>query len=122
MSFGSKILEYKEEFLKDFDELLRIPSVSAEGSLKSKEALNWILEKAESFGLLTKNIDGKAGHAELGNGGKICATLTHLDVVPAGEGWDCDPFALTVKDGKYLGRGVSDDKGCALITLYCLRA
>lgn len=122
MSFGSKILEYKEEFLKDFDELLRIPSVSAEGSLKSKEALNWMLEKAESFGLVTKNIDGKAGHAELGNDGKICATLTHLDVVPAGEGWDCDPFALTVKDGKYLGRGVSDDKGCALITLYCLRA
>ncbi len=122
MSFGSKILEYKEEFLKDFDELLRIESVSADGNAKSKEALNWILEKAESFGLISKNIDNKAGHAELTAGEKICATLTHLDVVPAGEGWDCNPFALTIKDGKYLGRGVADDKGCALITLYCLRA
>ncbi len=122
MSFGSKIIDYKEEFLRDFDELLRIESVSADGNAKSREALNWMLQKAESFGLVTKDIDGKAGHVQLGQGGKICATLTHLDVVPAGDGWDCEPFALTEKDGKYLGRGVADDKGCALITLYCLRA
>lgn len=122
MSFGEKILDYKEEFLKDFDELLRIESVSADGNAKSREALEWMLKKAEDFGLVAKNIEGKAGHAEITAGEKVCATLTHLDVVPAGEGWDCEPFCLTVKDGKYLGRGVADDKGCALITLYCLRA
>lgn len=121
MSFSEKILEYKDEILKDLDELLRIRSVYSEDPKKCKEALHWMLKKAESFGLLTKNIDNKAGHAELGEGGKLCATLTHLDVVPAGENWDCEPFALTQKDGKLLGRGVADDKGCALITLYCLR-
>ena len=100
MMFSEKILEYKDEILKDLDELLRIRSVYSENPQKCKEALHWILKKAEDFGLVTKNIDNKAGHAELGQGGKLCATLTHLDVVPAGENWDCEPFALTKKDGK----------------------
>ncbi|MDO4419690.1 MAG: hypothetical protein Q4B92_04925, partial [Ruminococcus sp.] len=78
MSFGSKILEYKEELLKDLDELIRIESVSSENPEKCTEALNWMLNKAESFGLITKNIDNKAGHAQLGDGGLLCATLTHL--------------------------------------------
>lgn len=121
MSFGSKILNYKDELLKDLDELLRIESVSSESPEKCTEALHWMLGKAESFGLTTKNIDNKAGHAELGAGGLLCATLTHLDVVPASSGWDTNPFELTRKDGRLLGRGVADDKGAALITLYCLR-
>ncbi|MGN0452883.1 MAG: Sapep family Mn(2+)-dependent dipeptidase [Ruminococcus sp.] len=122
MSFGSKILDYKEDILKDLDELIRIKSVSSRDTKACKEALNWMLKKAESFGLTAKNIDNKAGHAELGEGGKLCATLTHLDVVPEGTGWDTEPFALTQKDGMLLGRGVADDKGCALLTLYCLKA
>lgn len=121
MSFGEKILNYKEDILKDLDELLRIRSVYAEDPQKCKDALDWMLKKAESFGLVTKNIDNKAGHVELGNGGKLCATLTHLDVVPAGDNWDCEPFELTQKDGKLIGRGVADDKGAALLTLYCLK-
>ena len=28
----------------------------------------------------------------------------HLDVVPAGEGWSCDPFAAEVEDGLLVGR------------------
>ena len=121
MSFGNKIRDYKEELLKDLDELIRIESVSSEHPDKCVEALNWMLNKAESFGLITRNIDNKAGHVQLGEGGKLCATLTHLDVVPASSGWDTNPFELTRKDGRLLGRGVADDKGCALITLYCLR-
>lgn len=36
---------------------------------------------------------------------------THIDVVPAGEGWSGDPFQLRVEDGKAIGRGVMDAKG-----------
>jgi len=36
--------------------------------------------------------------------------LAHYDVVPAGEGWDFDPFKPFIKDGRVYGRGASDDK------------
>jgi acetylornithine deacetylase len=36
----------------------------------------------------------------------------HTDVVPVdGQAWDTDPFALTLKDGRFYGRGTSDMKG-----------
>ena len=35
----------------------------------------------------------------------------HMDVVPAGDGWDTDPFEVTLKDEKLYGRGTSDNKG-----------
>jgi len=34
----------------------------------------------------------------------------HLDVVPAGEGWDGDPFAGEIDDGILVGRGANDMK------------
>jgi len=34
----------------------------------------------------------------------------HLDVVPPGDGWDCDPFEGKVEDGLLIGRGANDMK------------
>src|SRR5436309_11910672 len=34
----------------------------------------------------------------------------HLDVVPAGEGWNGDPFGAEVSDGLLVGRGANDMK------------
>lgn len=34
----------------------------------------------------------------------------HVDVVPAGEGWDCDPYEAIEKDGYIYGRGTQDMK------------
>ena len=114
---------YKQEFLNDLNELIAIPSVSAEGAEVPASALEWMLKKAEIFGLKTKNIDNIAGHAEYGDGELLCGVLTHLDVVPANKKeWSCEPFALTRRDGRMYGRGVVDNKGPALAALYCLRA
>ena len=52
----------------------------------------------------------------------MSAVLAHVDVVPAGDGWDSDPFTLTQKGDLLFGRGVLDDKGAALMALYCLKA
>jgi acetylornithine deacetylase/succinyl-diaminopimelate desuccinylase-like protein len=43
--------------------------------------------------------------------------LAHIDVVPAGDGWQHDPFKLTEIDGAFHGRGVLDDKAMAAIFL-----
>jgi len=127
MSFGSKILNYREDILKDLAELITIPSVRSEaeeGMPFGKEpakALNRILDMANHMGFVTKNIGNYAGHAEYGEGDEVAAVVAHVDIVPAGEGWDTDPFTLTRKGNLYFGRGAADDKGAAIVALYCLK-
>ncbi len=79
-------------------------------------------ELAESYGLKAKNVDYYAAHAEIGEGEGNAVVMAHLDVVPAGEGWSTDPFTMVIKDGKAYGRGVTDNKGAAIVALHCLRA
>ncbi|GGH21715.1 acetylornithine deacetylase [Cribrihabitans marinus] len=45
----------------------------------------------------------------------------HTDVVPVdGQPWDSDPFTVTERDGKYLGRGTCDMKGFDAIAIWAL--
>lgn len=62
----------------------------------------------------------------LGNDSKkptVCV-YGHLDVQPAlkSDGWDTEPFELTLKDGKLYGRGSTDDKGPAISWLHVVEA
>ena len=43
--------------------------------------------------------------------------LAHIDVVPAGDGWQHHPFKLIESDGYFHGRGVIDNKAMAAIFL-----
>jgi succinyl-diaminopimelate desuccinylase len=45
-----------------------------------------------------------------GSGSPHFGFAGHLDVVPAGDGWNCDPFQALVEDGLLIGRGASDMK------------
>ena len=120
--FGNKILDFKDELLKDLNTLLSFESVDGEKNDECDNALNFILKRAEDFGLTGERTTDKSGHITLGDSGKLCGVLTHLDVVPAGNSWSVPPYALTEKDGRLYGRGIADDKGAALVTLYCLKA
>lgn len=122
MKFGDKILEYQDELFDDLNKLLSLESVDGEKTEECKKALDFILSRAEDFGLKAEEVTDKSGHVEMGSGGMLCGVLSHLDVVPAGNNWSVNPFALTEKDGRLYGRGVADDKGAALVNLYCLRA
>lgn len=46
-----------------------------------------------------------------GDGGRHFAFAGHVDVVPAGSGWQGDPFGGSVADGLVHGRGAVDMKG-----------
>lgn len=122
MLFGDKILKYKDEILADLNTLISIQSIDGEKNDECDKALEFILKRAKDFGLASSRVTEKSAHVELGNGGKLCGVLSHLDVVPAGSNWSVSPYVLTQKDGRLYGRGIADDKGAALINLYCLRA
>ncbi len=122
MDITEKIMEYKEDMLRDIDRLIRIRSVSSTNPEAASKALEYILKRADEMGFATKNIDNIAGHVEYGEGSEIAAVLAHVDVVPAGDGWSVEPYQLTEKDGRYYGRGIVDDKGPAVAALYCLKA
>ena len=49
--------------------------------------------------------------ASLGSGAPVLGVICHLDTVPPGQGWEGDPFAAAVRDGKLYGRGSCDNKG-----------
>jgi len=121
---------YRDDILADLAKLIAIPSIAEpyDGGKEhpfgneSYNALKFILSRAEEMGFKTGIVDNVAGYAEIGEGNDYCAVLTHVDVVPAGEGWNTPPFELTERDGVLFGRGVADDKSAAIISLYCLKA
>ena len=78
------------------------------------------LRIAEEMGFRTVNLDNYCGYAEMGEGGDIIGIAAHLDIVPAGEGWETDPFTVTRVGDTVYGRGVSDDKGAVIASLYAM--
>lgn len=123
-----KVLEYRDAIVGDLQALIAIPSVkgdSAPGAPfgpEARRALDFMLRRGEQLGFETKNADGYAGHVQYGSSGPIVGVLNHLDVVPAGDGWQHEPFGGEIDDGCVFGRGASDNKGPAVASLYCLRA
>ena len=80
------------------------------------EAAQFLAELFRCDGFSTEIDQYKPGRAniiaKLENGsGPVFAFNTHMDVVPAGEGWSSDPFSLRERDGKLFGRGACDAKG-----------
>ncbi|MCL2675448.1 MAG: Sapep family Mn(2+)-dependent dipeptidase [Firmicutes bacterium] len=117
----------KDIILNDLKELIAIKSVLSDPQDAApfgpgcKSALDWFLDKANSYGLATGQSEGYCGWAEYGEGTECVAALCHLDIVPAGEDWATNPFKLTIRDSKLLGRGVTDDKGSAVMCLHALK-
>ena len=129
-SIDAFVEENRDNILRDITRLVAVPSV--EGAPEPgapfgpgpKAALAKAREIADELGLDTFNADSYIGWAETGriaDGQKFLATITHTDVVPEGNGWDADPYTVRVRDGWLLGRGVADDKGPAVLTLYAAK-
>ena len=85
-------------------------------------AKEYVLELAKSFGMRAEDVPGKYAYIEIGEGPRLIGILSHLDVVPAGDGWTQDPFRGEIVDGKIYGRGTTDDKGPTIAVLYAMKA
>lgn len=127
MDFKEIVREYESKMIEDLFGLLSIESVRTEGTKEApvgqgpKDALLYMLSLGERDGMTTKVVDNLAGHIELGNGKDLFGILGHVDVVPAGSGWDTNPFKPEIKDGYIFARGVQDDKGPTIAAYYAMK-
>lgn len=128
-SIDSFIAANERNIVRDIGRLVSInsvldPSTASEDKPFGEgpaKALELGLEIAGELGLDTCNCENYIGYASIGDNEDYLATIAHLDVVPAGEGWTGDPFTLREREGYLIGRGVMDDKGPSVLTLYALK-
>ncbi|EOT38411.1 dipeptidase PepV [Enterococcus dispar] len=119
----------KDDLLKDLFDLLRINSERDDSKKTAdapfgpgpKDALKHMLAYGQRDGFTVKNVDNYAGHIEFGQGDETLGIFGHMDVVPAGDGWDTDPYEPELKDGKIFARGSSDDKGPSMAAYYGMK-
>lgn len=117
----------EKTLLDDLGEIIAIKSVYSEPADGApygegcRQALQWFVDKARSYGLKAENMDNYCAYAEYGEGKECIGVLAHLDVVPAGNGWATDPFKMVEEGGKVYGRGVGDDKGSVVVCLHALK-
>ncbi|MGT2887217.1 dipeptidase PepV [Streptococcus didelphis] len=129
IDFKAEVDKRKEAMLEDLMNMLRINSERDDSQADEKhpfgpgpvKALEHFLAMAERDGYKTRNIDNYAGDFEFGQGDQVLGIFGHLDVVPAGSGWDTAPYEPVIKDNKIYARGSSDDKGPTLACYYALK-
>lgn len=122
----------EQEMFNDLRGLLQIHTINHNCGPGTEEmplgegvynALQYVLKLAQKMGFKTKMLDGYSIWIEAGEGEKLVANLCHVDTVPVEEaGWLADPFDATLIDGKVYGRGICDDKGPTILSLYALKA
>lgn len=118
------MLPDRARMIRELSALVAIPTENPPG--REVEAATVIAGMLEAIGLcvaLDSYDQGRTNvEARLDNGpGPVFAFNTHIDTVPAGEGWSSDPFVLTERDGFVFGRGACDCKGPLVSMLEAVR-
>jgi len=93
---------------------------------REAEAAAWLKAEMAAMGFDAATSDVMPGRTNvvglLANGpGPSFAFNTHIDVVPAGEGWSSDPFKLRQSGERLYGRGACDAKGPMAAMLEAMR-
>ena len=110
--------------LNIFERLIGFNTISANPNIDLMAYVSGVLAEAGIESVLIKDASGgKANlYATVGPAGVGGVMLSgHTDVVPIeGQTWTQAPFALTLQDGRYYGRGAADMKGfvaCAIAAM-----
>ena len=121
--------QYHDDLLKNLGEFVAINSVLDEETVSKENpfgqgvtnALTYIANLAQDDGFEVRNYANKVVEIICGEGKNI-TILAHADVVPAGTGWDQEPFQMVDHGDRLTGRGVADDKGPLLAAYYAMKA
>lgn len=99
-------------------ELVATPSVSG-----AEEAVARVVEaRAQTWGLdVVRDASGVRVELCGPTPGPTLALVSHLDVVPPGEGWTRDPFAPAIEGDRLYGRGSGDAKASVAAMLCAAR-
>jgi len=118
-----KLIEQnKEEFLKDLERLVLIPSISFDGFdphqlTLAADATVELLKKSGFSNVQKLSVPGApdAVYGDVLVDPKLLTLLlyAHYDVQPVGDEslWHSSPFIPTQRNGRLFGRGTADDKG-----------
>ncbi|MCM3734428.1 dipeptidase PepV [Bacillus cytotoxicus] len=129
INWMQEVEKRKDALIHDVQQFLQIKSVWEEETAKEgapfgegvAKALSFMLDKGETDGFLSKNLEGYAGHLEMGQGEEIVGILCHVDVVPEGDGWTTPAYSADIRDGKIFARGAIDDKGPTMAAYYAMK-
>lgn len=108
-------------------ELAELVAINSENPPGGEHVVaTWICDVLKPLGFEAALIEFAPGRfnleARLANGpGPVFAFNTHMDTVPAGDGWTSDAFTLVERDGKLFGRGSCDCKGPLAAMIEALR-
>jgi succinyl-diaminopimelate desuccinylase len=130
INFKHEVMKRKDQLVLDLQRLIQINSELTTFDPKRKgapfgegikDALDFMLQLGQRDGFSTVNLDGYAGHIEMGQQKEFVGMIGHLDVVPAGNDWTYPPYGAEIHDGKMYGRGTEDDKGPTIAAYYAMK-
>ncbi|HCT6737211.1 Mn(2+)-dependent dipeptidase Sapep [Staphylococcus aureus] len=124
-----KVQQYEDQIINDLKGLLAIEGVRDDAKASEdapvgpgpRKALDYMYEIAHRDGFTTHDVDHIAGRIEAGKGNDVLGILCHVDVVPAGDGWDSNPFEPVVTEDAIIARGTLDDKGPTIAAYYAIK-
>ena len=103
----------KEEMLNFLFSLIETETVNPPGNeyLLHDIIIKCMKEIGAEVEIISKDEKRPNYIGKIGTGKPSVAILSHMDVVPPGEGWTKHPFQPYEEDGKIYGRGALDNKG-----------
>lgn len=129
MEWNRKAEKSEEKMVSDLKTLISVESVLDDSAASPeapfgpgpKKALDWLLDQGRKADMTVKEVGGAAGHIEIGQGDGLLGILCHVDVVPAGDGWQTPPFEGHERNGRVYGRGAIDDKGPTIAAFHAMK-
>lgn len=119
---------HRESLIDLAQDFVRIPSENPPGD--ERPVAEYLAQRLEGAGMHVsfQDVDphpggpNVVGTLDTGENGPTLLFNTHLDVVPAGEGWSVPPYAGVIEQSRLYGRGACDAKGPLAAIVIALEA